>query len=169
MDSEPGNGGSVDPYREKYVTFIDLLGFSQLVNSDDLDNEKRRDVIKILGHLRDSLCENQTIGVRLRQFSDCIVISADRTPAGLREMLASILCLTFNLLQSDVLLRGGLAVGGIHHDDTLLFGVGLNEAYQLEHCKALHPRIVVDDKVLADIKAAQLDNLVRQDADGCHT
>ena len=41
-----------------------------------------------------------------------MVVSADRTAPGLWEMFQSIFTLTFNLLQYDVLVRGGLTGGG---------------------------------------------------------
>src|SRR5438876_10132066 len=46
------------------------------------------------------------------------------------------------------LLRGGITVGDICHDDEVVFGPGLNRAYELESKVAVVPRIVVDEEVL---------------------
>jgi hypothetical protein len=42
------------------------------------------------------------------------------------------------------LLRGGVTVGDIVHEDEIVFGPGLNRAYHLEDKIALYPRFVVD-------------------------
>lgn len=48
----------------------------------------------------------------------------------------------------DILLRGGIVKGKLIHRDGLLLGPGMINAYQLESKCALHPRIVIDPKVL---------------------
>src|SRR5258707_1337137 len=42
-------------------------------------------------------------------------VTVDRTAQGLWEMFNSICTLTSNLMQHDVLIRGGLAAGRVHH------------------------------------------------------
>jgi hypothetical protein len=37
-----------------------------------------------------------------------------------------------NLIQYAVLLRGGVAVGRVSHESHILFGMGINRAYQFE-------------------------------------
>jgi hypothetical protein len=156
-----------DIYCEKYVAFVDLLGFKSIVVGAERFPEKRQGVLEILRLMQSSLCDNPYIGMRLTQFSDCTIISADRTPQGLFEMLASLDALTSNLLQYDVLVRGGFAVGGVHHDATFVYGVGVNEAHALEQC-AVHPRILVTETVRADVLAGNLANQqwLVQDEDG---
>jgi len=88
-------------------------------------------------------------GMKFKHFSDCIVLSAFQSPEGLLEIFHGIELLTLNLLQYDILVRGGLARGGAHHDDDILFGMGVNRAYELEG-KAVSPRIVIAEYVIRD-------------------
>jgi hypothetical protein len=111
-----------DIYRDKYVAFVDLLGFKRLMTAAAGLPEGRRHVLEILDLLRTTACENPSIGMHLTQFSDCIILSADRTSRGLAQMLASVEWLALNLFQHDVMVRGGLAVGGAHHDATFVYG-----------------------------------------------
>ncbi len=46
------------------------------------------------------------------------------------------------------LLRGGITVGQIIHDDECVFGPGLNRAYELESKIATYPRFVLDAELL---------------------
>jgi hypothetical protein len=79
MNTEAERDLSEDIYREKYVAFVDLLGFKRLVADADQSQERRRHVHEVLELLRETACENPSIGMRLTQFSDCIIMSADRT------------------------------------------------------------------------------------------
>jgi hypothetical protein len=158
---------SQDAYRQKYVAFVDLLGFKRLVAEADPSPKKRRRVLDLLDLLRTTACENPSIGMRLTHFSDCVIMSADRSAPGLAQMLASIEWLALNLLQHDVLVRGGLAVGGAYHDSTFVFGLAVNEAHGMEEC-AVHPRVIVSDAVLFDARMNGLADALMEDEDGRH-
>src|ERR1700734_1453383 len=49
------------------------------------------------------------------------------------------------------LLRGGITVGEVVHDDECVFGPGLVRAYELESKKAYYPRFVLDHDVAAEL------------------
>lgn len=145
-----------DPYREKYVVFIDMLGFSDMVRASGADFEKRKAVMEAIGRLKDTACNNPHTGTLVSYFSDCIVISSDRTSNGLRDIINSSRTIAENLLQVDVLIRGGFAVGGIHHDGDFMFGPGMLEAYDLERLKtgARQPTIIASSEFWADVVRA---------------
>jgi hypothetical protein len=73
----------VNDYREKYVAFLDLLGFRALVTKIGQDVLERHRVVEALKVVRDTLCQNPAIDLRFTHFSDCIVLSAERTPHAL--------------------------------------------------------------------------------------
>jgi hypothetical protein len=153
-------------YREKYVAFIDMRGFSNLVRSAAQDAEKQARIVEAIERLKDTACCNPTIGLMITYFSDCVVLSSDRTPAGLFEMLQSIRTIAENLLVVDVMVRGGLAVGDIHHDERFMFGPGMLEAYDLERLHAKNPTILASEPVWADVEKAGLNELfVHDDAE----
>jgi hypothetical protein len=130
MNDQAGND-----YKERYVAYLDLLGFKSLLNLAETVPEERKRLLAILGLMRDSLCESPALGVHFTHFSDCIVLSIDRTAEDLWEAFQSIHVLTFNLLQFDVLLRGTLVAGGAHHGEDFVYGTAVNRAYLLERVR----------------------------------
>jgi hypothetical protein len=70
-------------------------------------------------------------------------------------MLFSIEALTFNLMQIDVLVRGGLTAGNAYHDQNFVFGTAVNCAYLLESDKkegAKFPLVLVSPVVMDDVR-----------------
>jgi|SRR5882672_3628435 len=119
-------------YPEKYVAFVDILGFSDLVERADQDAELRKGLAEVL-HVFQTTCGTiPAKGTRVTQFSDSVVITANRTEPGLRSILSGCEWLTMNLIQYAVLLRGGVAVGRVSHEPHILFGIGVNRAYRFE-------------------------------------
>ena len=62
-----------------------------------------------------------------------------------------------NLIQYAVLLRGGVAVGRVSHEPHILFGIGVNRAYQFEKSGG-PPRIGLATEVVVDIESFPLFN-----------
>nr|WP_317187917.1 hypothetical protein [Acinetobacter gerneri] len=52
--------------------------------------------------------------------------------------------------QHNILLRGALTIGEIYHDENMVFGPAMVEAYELESKVAEFPRIILHDKIEAD-------------------
>ncbi len=140
----------VNDYRAKYVVFLDLLGFRELVKKIGQDVLERHRIVEALKLVRDTLSPNPKIDFRFTHFSDCIVISAERRAHALWEIFQSIELLTFNLLQYDVFVRGGLAVGPTHHSKDFVFGTAVTEAYELESKKASRPLVLLAPEVAQD-------------------
>lgn len=148
------NVDEANDYKERYVAFLDLLGFKAQVEVAEQSQAQAQwaRLREILALVRDTLCENPALGMRLTCFSDCIVFSADRTEQGLAEMIQSIDMLTFNLLQYDVFVRGGLVAGGAHHGKDFVYGTAVSRAYELESTCAKWPITLVSQEVLDDAK-----------------
>lgn len=140
---------------ERYVVFLDLLGFKYEVVQAENDPRRWPRVQEALHLVKDTLCETPEVDMRLTSFSDCIVMSAARTALGLSEVIASVEMLTFNLLQHDFLVRGGFTAGSAHHDRDFVFGTAVNRAYLLESDTekgARHPMVLVSPEVMDDVK-----------------
>lgn len=139
-------------YRNSYVAFLDILGFSDLTQKTDVRPEWR-------SYLRASIeALNQTLpgqiehsGFRFVQFSDSIVLSAARTPEGLLSIIQGCLMLVNNMLGRNILLRGGIAAGNFHHDDKMMFGPALIRAYAHDKAGA-PPHIALDPDVMRDME-----------------
>jgi hypothetical protein len=143
---------AVEDYKELYIAFLDLLGFKSQVEDAESDPAAHDKLRTVLHLVRTSLCEVPSINFRLNYFSDCIVLSGERTPQGLWEMFNSICTVTSNLMQHDVLIRGGLAAGLVHHSRDSLYGSAYNRAYKLESEVAHDPIVLLSDEVLEDAR-----------------
>jgi hypothetical protein len=143
----------VNNYPIKYVVFLDLLGFSELVKRSGVDVLERHRLVEALKLVRDTLCENPPIDFRFTYFSDCIVISAVHSPHALWQIFQSVEVLTCNLLQYDILLRGGLTVGPTHHSRDFVFGTAVTEAYEMERKLAVNPLVLLSPAVVQEIES----------------
>jgi hypothetical protein len=143
------------PYVEKYVAFIDMLGFRKLVEVADISAERREGLAEIVRIFRTTIGAHETLGTRVSHFSDCLIVSAERSEKGLCALLSGCTWLALNLVQYAVLLRGGIAIGGITHEPNVLFGMGVNRAYAFEKSR-LPPRIGLDPNVVSDIERSAM-------------
>lgn len=157
-----------DVYKNKYVAFLDLLGFKSKVNDADTNHKVQKEILNVLDIFRDTLCNSDNIGMRFTHFSDCIIFSVDRTSRGLWEILESINVLTLNLLNYDFFIRGGLSAGGIYHDEKFVYGSAVNRAYKIENKESIFPITLVSNEVIADIKSysSTFEEFLIQDAEG---
>jgi len=142
----------VNDYRTKYVAFLDLLGFRALVKRSGLDVLERHRLVEALKLVRDTLCEDPSIDFRFTYFSDCIVLSAEHSNRALWQIFQAIEVLTCNLLQYDILVRGGLAVGPAHHSKDFVFGTAVTEAYELECKQAVNPLVLLSPTVVQEVE-----------------
>jgi len=140
----------VNDYREKYVLYLDLLGFSKLVEKVGQDVLERHRVVEALKLVKGTLSENPAIYLQFTCFSDCIVLSAQAVPHALWQIFQSIETLTCNLLQYDILARGGLTRGPMHHSKDFVFGTALVKAYDIERNQASAPLVLLSSEVAHD-------------------
>jgi hypothetical protein len=155
----------VNDYQDKYVAFLDLLGFAALVDKAGGDVLERHRVVEALKLVRDTLTQDPKIDFRFTYFPDCIVLSAVKTPHALWAMFQAIELLTFNLLQYDIFVRGGLTSGMLHHSDDFVFGTAMTEAYHLERDHADGPLVLAPKTILKDATelGADFTQWLRQD------
>lgn len=72
-------------------------------------------------------------------------------------------------LRIGALIRGGYSYGQLYHENNVVFGEAMVDAYRLERDVAIYPRVIVSDRILAKldgIPEAER-NFLLQDADGC--
>src|SRR5438128_2722328 len=112
---------SGEEYRERYVALLDLLGFKQLVENAETNPSDRENLIESLDLLRNTLCTHPAIDMRFSYFSDTIIVTTEHSPQGLWQLIASVCILTRNLLQNNVMVRGGITRGGAFHDEQFVY------------------------------------------------
>jgi hypothetical protein len=152
MMSDEGN-----VYSDRYVLFLDILGFSNIVRQSEASPNQATGMIKTLENIatidKDSnVYDVEKDDFRSQSFSDCVVISENASPIGLFSLLASVTLLTLELLGNGVFTRGGIAKGKLHHSDKVVFGPAMLEAYRLESSIARYPRILIDKATHLDFQ-----------------
>jgi hypothetical protein len=144
-------------YSDRYVAFIDILGFSGIVAKVGRAPKFYEDLLSDLRELRRTLPPRQekvVTDLRVQTFSDSIVLSTDVTPDGLWHLLFVLHDLTNALLPRGIFIRGGVSRGKMHHEDDIVFGDAMIEAYGLETKVAQYPRIVLSKRVWQDSQEA---------------
>jgi hypothetical protein len=134
-------------YERRVVIFYDVLGWRNQIARAGNDPEQIGDLRRlILQHVRTMRLR---IGwnIAVSTFSDNVVISQPICS----DTVALIAHMAITQIASSMkgfLLRGGITIGDIVHDDEAVFGPGLNRAYELESKVAKYPRFVVDAEAL---------------------
>lgn len=178
-------------YRNAIVTFLDVLGFRNLIKDESAESinsilEKMSKVAAPKADLNDDPYHPVTT-----TFSDCVMrISFTDSKANsdfqigllFYELLALVHAQS-ELIDNDVIVRGGVAFGDIFLEDQRVFGPAMVDAYELESKKAIYPRIVISPKWMEVLKTDRLirsknntlkqefwhiHQLVRQDDDGLY-
>lgn len=143
---------------ERIVAFIDILGFKNMVEESLNSNEVAENLHNALGTIYRLKAENdnphnthsqKNFGVEISTFSDCVVISYPIThKGGLFEIIIDLIHLQLELALNNVLIRGGLSIGYIHHSEKMVYGPAMNKAYKLESEIAKYPRIIIEESNL---------------------
>lgn len=145
-------------YQERFVAFLDILGFGDLIRRSVLDPpevtiaditsaldlpkpvQKGKMLISEVGDISES-------DHRITQFSDCIVISTQSSEAGLLYIVDHVERIAFSLLKLGFLCRGGVSKGLLFHEKNIVFGPAMIDAYKLENEQAINPRVILSREV----------------------
>lgn len=146
-------------YRPAVVTFLDILGFGQLVKQESAS--KVQEVLAVVSKFVAKVSRNP-YSPQAFAFSDSIVrvrhidgLNALHPTGLLFSEILDIVHAQAELVPHNVILRGAITVGEIYADGSTVFGPALVRAYELETKTALYPRVVIDPHAL---------NQLRQDA-----
>ncbi len=142
-------------YEKRIVAFIDILGFEALIKDSENNRNNQKKVntaLDIVYSIKEYFADDEygTItGMKVMTFSDSIVISLplDKKDA-LFLMLIHVIRLQLKLGFVGVVVRGGIAIGDLYHDNKKVFGPALIEAYKLESQIAIYPRVIIKENTL---------------------
>lgn len=158
----------MEAYELAIVTFLDILGFRDLVDKAEAQevNAKLEAVERFTRPILTPPTEDpeETYEPFIRQFSDTFVrIRRVRTKLNQRQPiglvfheLLDLVHAQGELIREGVLLRGGISFGRIYASEDRLFGPALVAAYELESKFALYPRIVIDPFLLTEFRKNDL-------------
>lgn len=176
---EPGSeveedDAPVTEYEQRYVCFIDILGFKELINASAGENPSITPsmIFNALmirhGSIERSFCNLAGLEVtgndlRVHSFSDCVVASTSHSPQGLGLLLYFCWQISSDWLSKQFLSRGGITSGKLIHrlnqgGAPLIFGPAFNQAYRLESEIADYPRILLSRQVRLAYQALLAEN-----------
>lgn len=145
-------------YSNRFVAFVDILGFKNLVNNSNSNQKLIETIDNVLSEIEDDknrnsdkALGNKAIGREITNFSDSIVISYSTECQGAGvNLLIDVRLLQLRLLYYGILSRGAVTFGKLIHDDDVCFGPALVEAYKMEEHDAIYPRVIVDESVIKE-------------------
>lgn len=135
-------------FAESYVAFLDILGFSEIVNRA-VNNSAANDLARLYK------CHQMAAGLiagdpkfNVVQFSDSVVISRPYDKNHFTSFVKVVADYQRLLLLEGFLCRGGLSRGGHFSNGSFMMSAGLVDAYNLEKDRARYPRVVISEELL---------------------
>lgn len=163
-------------YEERYVAFIDILGFTELIGlsvkeGNPQDPEPPRHHVSAIFNALDldrTLIEDaynsksgSTLpGLEFSTFSDFVVVTSEPSPVGLDAITFTVWRIISDWLSKGYISRGGIAKGKVIHRGArngrppIVFGPAFISAYKLESEIADYPRVILSKEVREDYIAA---------------
>ena len=166
-------------FDQHIIAYIDFLGSKERMKEEDSYSslfylkvllegiKKKASFIKSINFIDD---------FTTKIFSDNMVIAQKINKDILCDQIISMINL-LSLLQFEAFfqfgfpLRGGITIGELSIDDSVVWGTGLIKAYQIENKLANYPRIIVSQEVIDAYKQCQnasinIFAMIKQDKDG---
>jgi hypothetical protein len=160
---------AVDKYNRKtsqyMVAYLDILGVASRMSQDKesqiLPLNKLHNLYKFTMELT-----NKTNGIRFLRgidfkiFSDNIVITKKlslNSSERILDIFSVLNCVSHFQISSvgdsvGWLVRGGITIGELFINNTMVWGSALLRAYELEKNIAIYPRVVIDLNILPELK-----------------
>ena len=137
-------------YEKRLVLFMDILGFKQITEEAVCEPEiidRVKSAIKMMTtNFNESAHQSSRV---VTHFSDSVVVSIKvDEEAGVFWLIADLAHIVLNMTLRGFLIRGGIAVGDLVHNEDVIMGPAMNEAYRLESQIALNPRVILSEEVL---------------------
>jgi hypothetical protein len=141
-------------YDERFVAFLDILGFKNMIESTKNNieyQEKIKNVLNYIAGIRNDNYYGDLAKYRVFKevsvFSDSIVISYSSSldiGGALFHVLMDLVYICIDLLINGIYVRGGVSCGQMYHDKKVCFGPAMVQSYEIENKTAVYPRIVID-------------------------
>lgn len=166
-------------YVKKYVCYIDILGFREMVTQ--YHPQTIYNIIQIgLNEFRGGrvlTSGNPTYaidgeGIDFFYFSDTFVLMFSENLPRFPLIIGSLITKLISNLQYPILVRGSVTYGDVYYNkqDNILYGPAFVQAYELEK-QAKLPRIIIDKNIASHLiskNCTRDNNLIECDSDGWH-
>lgn len=144
-------------YEDRVIVFLDILGFKQHIDKTKIDAIHEKKINRILNFINKIGIENskdkyglkKTANKEVSVFSDSIVISYPTNHlSAVFYLLIDVVHIQLELMAQGILVRGGITIGKLYHENGVIYGPAMNKAYEIESKDAIYPRVVVDHNIL---------------------
>lgn len=151
----------------RFVCFIDILGFSDLINEyeTNISSTILQDIQESFAQAKTFLfaskgnkSDDVTKNLAYQTFSDNICISIpyfdNETDyiSNFNLIATYVRGLQLALMEKGFFTRGGISTGSYYSDNNIIFSKGLVNAYFLESKKANYPRVIIDKPIIEKLK-----------------
>jgi hypothetical protein len=148
-------------YPERIVTFIDLLGFTRDVQMIEQRPGLLLSIHAVLSPIanckrdldRERASGNIRFDARLTHASDSLMLSYSLEAGACSRAISHAAFLGNVCVRRGYLPRGVITIGKLIHDDAVLFGGGLIEAYNIERNDVVEPRIAIMPRVMEIVRS----------------
>jgi hypothetical protein len=131
-------------YEERYCAFVDILGFSQLVEGLRDGSTSFTSLRELLTKLRKSRHVPDPFpdsDFRAQSISDAVALSTKPSAASLSLLFGTLEVLTIDLLAQGFFVRGAVVKDRLYHDDSVVFGdsrrrdafIAMMEGHPMKH------------------------------------
>lgn len=135
--------------KDKFVAYIDVMGFSNLVNKGSSEN-----LDAYFSKITDELEKLKKEKVKIQSFliSDSIILISPDGLSGFKQIVIAVRRIQSALLWRKVLLRGAISFGQVYYNPihNIVVGKGFIKAYLLEQ-EAIYPRVIIDPSIIKKI------------------
>jgi len=147
---------NVIPMKKCIVAFLDILGSSAILCSDDRSRVSK--YINGIEGLYDMILD-RFYNFHIKTFSDNLLIfSEDSSDSGIAAMVASVAQLQYEILKEfGLMLRGGIVVDDLHwneksddRNNDFVIGKSIVRAYEMESRTAIYSRVLIAEKDFSD-------------------
>lgn len=135
-------------FRQYFVAFLDVLGFSQMVAAELVDQGQGYLAKLFRCHQSAAVIFRDDVNCQIIQFSDSIVVAMPYDGARFKWFASRVADYQRLLLDEGLLCRGGIAIDNHFSNGSFTFSAGLIRAYEIESKAARYPRVVVSPDVL---------------------
>lgn len=141
-----------DHLEDKYVAFLDVLGFKEMVyNKNHKDLDKYFNLIEIAF----TNLNLKNLKIEKLSISDSLIFIAEDSEKGLEKLMEVVQAIQGHLALNNIFLRGGISFGPVcyykSNAGNILVGKGYVDAYLLESV-AKYPRVIIDPRILKRLR-----------------
>lgn len=125
-------------FKEKIIAFIDIVGFKDIVEKSEKGEGKSLneilEILNIFNTPRNTVCadrdlKNEELDFIVTQISDCAIISAKNSDAGVVNLIEHCRNIASKFMLSGIMCRGFITIGNIYHAKNQVIGSGYQESY----------------------------------------